>query len=117
MRHVWKSAQVGRNSPCKVKGAEGVCLWVQRQSRGMWWEGWTGQRGERHVLGGKDRACCGEQRLGEMLGDRSGAHGHPGHQWGKPVPGVEKSVTGGQTLDASEGGQEQVSWQIQWGAP
>ena len=50
--------------------------------------------------GGKDRACYGEQRVGEMLGDRSELLWASRPSVGEASARVEKLVTGGQTLDA-----------------
>lgn len=91
-----------RNSLCERKGAEGcVPVGPEAARRWSWWEGVSrGGGGERWGPGGKDRACCGEQRVGEMLGDGSELLRTCRPSVGEASARVEKPVTGGQTLDA-----------------
>ena len=91
-----------RNSHCQRKGAEGCVPVGPEAARGWsWWEGVSrGGRGELWGPGGKDRACRGEQRVGEMLGDGSELLRASRPSVGEASARVEKLVIGGRTLDA-----------------
>lgn len=102
MRPCLEERSRSRNSLCERKGAEGcVPVGPEAARRWSWWEGVSrGGGGERWGPGGKDRACCGEQRVGEMLGDGSELLRTCRPSVGEASARVEKPVTGGQTLDA-----------------
>lgn len=102
MRPCLEECSRSRNSHCERKGAEGYVPVGPEAARGWsWWEGVSrGGGGELWGPGGTDRACRGEQRVGEVLGDGSELLRASRPSVGEASARVEKLVTGGETLEA-----------------